>query len=363
MEPPKGRRARYLVAFASSALISTGCGAGQTTERVFHGRSVVGPYIEPGAYAAFAEGTYLEQRGEWNAAELAYRRALDLDSKSPSTWTRLAALACRKDLKRALAAFHTEGIARDYAPAWEERARCLHQHGETKSALAAAERAVMLEPGNAGANLLIADIYRAESKPAEASAWLFAWVLSSPEAASHWKALYERATRIRDKPLARLARQELARRSRVGAEDITSIHSTSDTRGEGASGSEHADATISERGDIDARSSSSDEVGSSLSSALDATARGQPALALSRADLLLKANPDDADALVAALFASLMLGDEERLAEVLRRAQATRAPSPALAKAMTDLLRFRVGERAAEQWLAAYRRATASGAP
>ena len=46
------------------AAASLGCGAHRSTERVFDGHAVVGPYIEPEAYAAFADGVYREAHGD-----------------------------------------------------------------------------------------------------------------------------------------------------------------------------------------------------------------------------------------------------------------------------------------------------------
>jgi len=77
---------------ACAVCLSFACRAAQTTERVFHGEVVVGTYIEPEAYAAFAEGVYLEQRGDYGAAANAYRRAQARDSDSPGIAARLGAV-------------------------------------------------------------------------------------------------------------------------------------------------------------------------------------------------------------------------------------------------------------------------------
>jgi hypothetical protein len=88
-----------------------------------------------------------------------------------------------------------------------------------------------------------------------------------------------------------------------------------------------------------------------------AIAGGEPALAVEHAALALDANPEDADALVIALFAASLQSDEARFAELLVRARASAAPpKPAAAAWMAELLRTRLGDDAAERWLAAYRR-------
>ena len=57
-----------------------------------NGRTVNGAYIEPEAYAAYTEGAYREARGEWAAAERAYRSAIEEDPDSPGIWLRLGVL-------------------------------------------------------------------------------------------------------------------------------------------------------------------------------------------------------------------------------------------------------------------------------
>lgn len=298
-----------------------GCGPNQSTQRVYHGRLVAGPYVEPEAYAAFAEGVYLEARGDWDGARSAYRRARSRDPDSPGIAARLGALACRTSLEAALEELETDGIARDYAPAWAERARCLLAHRDPARALEAAYRAVMLEPGNPEANLAIAQIHREQGRPELARAWLFAWLLDDPDAAAHRDALGEQATLLGDASLARL----VAERRRPDPD-------------EPAGADAHALSRPSER-------------------AREALRRGEPGVAGRHAALALDANPADADAVVLALLAASLEPDDARFADVLRRAQVSATPpDPASARGMAELLRARVGDDAAERWLAALRR-------
>src|SRR5688572_25585837 len=104
--------AARLASLGACMLGLLGCGSTQSTERVFHGHVVVGPYVEPEAYAAFAEGMYLEQHGHWDEAARAYRRARAFDPDSPGIATRLGAIACRTSLEAALEEFQTSGIGR-----------------------------------------------------------------------------------------------------------------------------------------------------------------------------------------------------------------------------------------------------------
>jgi tetratricopeptide (TPR) repeat protein len=307
----------------TGALMLVGCGAAPTTQRVFHGEVVVGPYVEPEAYAAFAEGVYLEQRGDVAGAVRAFRRAQALDEDGPSIAARLGALICRTNLEAALEEFQTSGIARDYAPAWVERALCLSRHGASARALEAAHRAVMLDPGNPDANLLVAELHHAGAHTERARAWLFAWALAEPDAAAHARELEARARRLGDPALGALARSNLDLGRAEGAEDDPGGATTAPVR-----------------------------------AALLAPARGEPEQAVRDTTLALAANPNDSDALVIALFASSLSLDDERFLELLERGRANAAPGPEAAALMAELIRCRVGDAAADSWRAAYRRRT-----
>lgn len=298
-----------------------GCASTQTTQRVFDGHLVVGPYIEPEAYAAFAEGVYLEARGEWEAAASAYRRARSRDPDSPGIAARLGAIACRTSLEAALDEFQTSGIARDYAPAWAERARCLIAHRDPTRALESARRAVMLDPNNPDANLSIAQIHREQGQPDTARAWLFAWALGDPEAAAHRDAIEQQARLLGDEALVLL----ITKRGRPTPEEPAGAED----------GPSPAPAELARL----------------------AIARGEPDVASGHATLALDANPADADATIIALFAASLELDEPRFLELLRRVRTSaRAPGADASAWMAELLRARVGDDAAERWLTAQRR-------
>lgn len=344
-------------------LSSLGCQPAHTTQRVYDGQSFDGPYIEPETYAAYAEGSYLEARGEWREAEHAYRRALARDSKSPAIWTRLGVIACQAELKRALGNFQTDGVSREYAPAWAERAHCLHRHGKREDALESARRAILLDPGNARANLLIADVYRELSRPEKSRAWLFAWLLRDPRASSHSLALYERAKLLDDTTLGRLALAETRRRAELGAADVSGIVPPRSAPSPRAEPGRAVHAAL-HAGDLsEARVAASEQGLSMLDLALLAASNGQPALALTQAELVLAADPENGDAVVAALFASALLGDPAKFEALLERIQKSTLPGMEPARIMTELLRWQVGDVAAEKWTEAYRRAKGSTSP
>jgi tetratricopeptide (TPR) repeat protein len=308
-------------------LVLVACGSAHTTERVFTGRTERGPYIEPEAYAAFAEGVYLEEQSDRDGALRAFRRAQSRDPDSPGIATRIGALLCRSDPAAALEELETSGIAREYAPAWAVRAACLHRQGNPDEALEAARRAVRLDPQNAAANLLTARLLRERAEPDRAGAWLFGWLLSDPGASASWRAITEEAALSGDASLGELAR-ELGPLSDAGA---------------------HAEPA-------------GPEAERPMTLATRAAQHGQLALALEQAELALAADPRDADALVVALYAAALVGDEAALTRVLESTRGTTAPSPELAPLLEHVLRLRVGDEAAERWLVAYRRLAAAAA-
>jgi tetratricopeptide (TPR) repeat protein len=336
------------------------------TERVFDGRSVLGPYIQPEAYAAYAEGSYLETQGNWVAAEQAYRRALRHDPDNASIWTRLGVLACRRDSERALEAFRSALATPGYAPAWAERARCLHQHGQTRPALESALRAVLLSPKDASANLLLVQIYREQGQVAQAQAWLLAWTLYSPEVASHWADVQREAALSGDGALAKSARAQLERRrehAEVNAPDASSPPVDAATP---AVNSSHMDRTDSVRAALSAGDLAAAQTAATVSAvpaldvALIASSLGRPELALAQAQLILAAAPEDGDALIVALSAAALGNNERELAALLRLAVGAKPPRPELAKLVLDLLDWQVGDEAVEVWKQAYRAAQAA---
>jgi tetratricopeptide (TPR) repeat protein len=301
-----------------------GCGSAQMTERVYDGHHVVGPYVEPEAYSAYARGMYLEEHGDRQGALVAYRRAQASDPDSPAIRTRLGALLCATDREAGLEELLTDGDARDYAPAWAERARCLHSDHRPAEALEAARRAVALAPDNPLANLLIAQLERERARPEAARAWLFAWILRDPNAAAFWRAIDDQGQLLGDASLGALAR-------------------AGRPRDPGAEPDEYATA------DSDP-----------LHVALLASASGNSSVAREQAELLLAANPRDGSALILALYAAACSLDEARFAKLLRDSGASQLPRGELVPLMTELIRARVGNDAAEGWSSAYRRVTMS---
>lgn len=134
------------------ALALPGCAPSTVTRRI-EGALVEGRFVHPAAYAAFAVGAAAEARGDDGEAALYFARALESDEDSPELWTRLGAVRCRVRPRDAASDAATDDAFRraealdpSYAPLFLERARCERARGRPAAALAAAERALALDP-------------------------------------------------------------------------------------------------------------------------------------------------------------------------------------------------------------------------
>lgn len=325
----------------------TACGSGHGTERVFDGHAVRGRYIQPEAYAAYAEGVYREEHGDFAGAEQAYRQALGRDGQSPEILTRLGVLACRQSVARAQRLFERANALEPYAPAWAARARCLAGQ-QPVAALEAALHSVRLAPQAPEANLLVARLYRENAQPELARAWLFAWLLLEPELGARSDELQKETAQLGDAQLSLLASEVLQRRS----------EHADGARARAARGQPPPDliaALRAQRAEL-ARQLATEARITPLELSLLATANAQPELGLAQAELLLDANPRDSGALIAGLRAAAQLSGDEPLRRILRKAQGEQMPGPELARALGEVLRARVDDEAARSWSQAYQR-------
>jgi tetratricopeptide (TPR) repeat protein len=350
VEPRQSRSLRW--ALAAFALASSACAPSTSVQRVIHGRTVEGPEVSEDAYAAYARGAYFEARGQSAAAIQAYREALDSGSANPAAWTRLGALYCREHARDAEAAFESAiGLDAGYAPAWSARAECRYSRRELEAALADALRAVRLDAEDTAANLLVARVYQAQNRLADAKAWLFALVLQSPEVRAHWVALGAFAAASHDEALAGYSRAELVRRG-AGAEVMTNAE------GRGKPAPAALSSELRNALDDDdlprARAIATDEGIDARTLGVLAASNGYPALADRQATLVLEADPSDPDALIVALAVAQAGGATDRLRSLLQRASSIGRPSPLGARLLGDLIRWLVDERAERDWLDAY---------
>jgi tetratricopeptide (TPR) repeat protein len=358
------RRARVRLLLASTLLVQSGCWPSTSVQRVVHGRTLDGPEVSEQAYAMYARGAYHEARGELQAAAAAYRAALDSDAKSAAIWTRLGAVTCTATPGDAQEAFERAlALDENHAPAWFEQARCLQRNGQPAPALASAERAVALSPGATDVNLLVVRLYEESQRTELAERWLLALVVREPQVLAHWGELLSFAQAHGRVELALYARQALAQR----AERDSASALVRPVRAASA-GAVPAEVALDElqralaAGDLElARVIAARARISPARLSVLALAGGHPALAAAQAELVLGAEADNSDALVAALSAAQLAPDEERLERLLRVSSTGGAPSAEAAALLAALIRWRVGEQAAQAWQRAYAQSTGAG--
>lgn len=332
-----------------------GCSTDAGTVRVYDGRSVRGPYIDAETYAAYAQASYLEARGDVARAEAVFRQVLRRDPDSPGVWTRVGALACQSDLKRALEAFDSAAdTGRPYAPAWIARAQCLYSQGHPALALRSAERAIELDPTAAQPNLLIAQIHRELGRPELAKAWLFAWVLMDLEAGANWRELSRHAELLNAPDLTALLRARLEagaeRQSELDAAALARFNrdGVANAALEAAIDGDDADGVIELASA--ARLSNLEVAGLALE-------RGAAGLASKQLWLLLRANPESGDAWALAVCAAAHAGDDRELQRLLRWPATGRAEHPPALNCVGELLRWWVGGGEASEFERARERA------
>jgi tetratricopeptide (TPR) repeat protein len=293
------------------ALLGAACTTPATTQRIVAGRTLEGRYVAPEAYAAVLHAELLAAQGMTQRAHEAYQDAAELAGYSPEIWTRLGALACqlkRPDFEDAFA----KAEARDahYEPLWRARAECALTQGDPSRALQAAERAIALDPTQAHDSELVVQALSRLQQTHEATRWQHAFELlalrnpslSKPMNAEggNVQAALDRALRAHDLPLAR----RLALRLRIDPSAL----------------------------------------------ALRALTLGLPQPALEQAQLVLGANPSDADARVAALCAADLLRDTSRFHALLITPLKSESLRPAAVVELDRLLsrRTSTGEEPAD---------------
>lgn len=317
--------------------------------RVVGGHEMVGRYISPEAYASYAEGAYLEAKGQPQEAEQAYRRALADDPDSAAIWTRLGALACPHSAADAARSFaRARGIDASYAPLWREQGSCDLSHGKLDAALAEANKAFALDPDDEPTTLLLAQLFQKRGQQKTALTWLEALVARDPTSIPGWRALLSAAHRAKNhqqelgaaRALIRLspnARGELERRYPELAPQASMDRAL--LSGDIAAARQRALAAHLTLGDL----------------AVRAAELGLVSAAKKVADEVLRADPEDANAWVARLVAADLSGDQAAFDTALTMlGKSPVTPRPAAARLLGALLERRAGKAAARSWLGAY---------
>jgi tetratricopeptide (TPR) repeat protein len=296
------------------------------------------------AYAAYARASVLEAAGDDEHALAAYGRAEREDPHSPEIAARVGAVACRlarardDDLgKRADSSF-ARALELDphSATAWIELARCANRRGDSARALEAALRGVDADAGSVRAALLVAELVEQASDFDRARAWLDALVVREPDSRDAWLALAAFAERRADLGRRIRAEQGLSRLGLKAGNRRSLAHALTHGRLE------------------DARSVALELRIGAGELAVRAVQAGRLDAASTQAELVLGANPDDADAWIAAVAAA----DLQRNLDGLRSALGTApeqasAPSPAALELLGELLDRMVGPEAKAAWQSA----------
>jgi tetratricopeptide (TPR) repeat protein len=309
-----------------AALGPPGCiFGGGTVTRVYGGHEVEGRFVSPEAYAHYADAFLREQSGDDAGARAGYRAVLDEDPSSPDAWVRLAAVQCRLAEREAAARSfaRAEHIDSQFEPLWRERARCALAAGDAGHALELAERAVALDPDDEAASLVAADAAVALGRRDEARRWLTGLVTRSRSAAG------KRALSALDAPEAAPATAAPAPASELDRALIRAPESAKALARRAGMGP----------GALSAR----------------AAALGLVAFAGRESERVLAADPDDADAWIAALVVADLERDDRRWQRALARlGDEPLTPTPLAVRLLGELIARRAGADAARAWREAW---------
>jgi hypothetical protein len=258
-------------------LFSVACTTPSVTQRVVAGRTLEGRYIAPEDYAIILKAELLVAQGQTQQAYVAYQEASEVAGYSAEVWTRLGALGCVLKLPDYDDAF-AKAEARDpgYEPLWRARSECALLQGDPALALRAAERATAIDPNQAHNSQLAAQSLSR---------------LKQTGAAARWQRAYQLLElRNATPPAPRARRYALALRLEPSALALHALH------------------------------------------------LGQAQVALEQAQLVLGANPLDADARVVALCAADLLRDNSRFQALLVTPLKSAELRPAAAAELDRLL-------------------------
>jgi tetratricopeptide (TPR) repeat protein len=306
---------------------------------------VPGRAVSEEAYALYARAAFLEASGDVARALAVYERVLDYDPWSVESWARIGALRCRADPAIAERAFEA-GLAIDdeFEPLWRERSRCYLSVEDHERGLHAALRAASLDPNRVETSLLVVEAFQVSGDSTGARRWLDGLIQRSPTSPVAWRGALTFAERNGDRELARRAAWHLARLrpNLVEAEDPEVVRAAID---QALLGHDLDQArSLAVRGRVPP-----------VELALRAALLARPKLAREQALLVLRADPRNGDAWVAALVAADLDHDLGLLEEVAAYLDADPvSPSPTGVRLLGELLERIVGPAAAQAWAEAY---------
>ena len=334
------------------ACLATACASSTAVTRSVGGRLVRGRFVTDDAYAAYLRGALLEAQGKREAALSAYTEGARHDPNSPELLTKIGALICDRQEGAGAASTEKPGAAFEraaaidpaYEEAWTERARCLLKRGQLEGAERAARIAVSLDPNRAEPALLLSLALERLGRIDESKRWLEGLVVRSPASVDALEAMAAFAERTHDDARHAAAERELRAlggRSNRKSPSTKARVTIADV-----------DGAIGRGAFDDARRLALAARVSSGSLALRAAAVGAASFAKEQAELVLAADPGDADARVAAAVAADLLRDDEALARAMTGVEIAKAHISPLARLlMAELLVRRVGVDAKKAWI------------
>jgi tetratricopeptide (TPR) repeat protein len=359
--PRVARITRLAATLGLAVLVSlaAGCAARSPVTRSVGGRLVRGRFVTDDAYAAYLRGALLEAQGNREAALSAYTEGARHDPDSPELLTKIGALICdRQDAtgsaKPGAVFDRAAALDPDYEEAWTERARCHLKRGQLTDAEHAARIAVSLDPDRVEVALLLALVLERQERVEEAARWLQGLVVRNPASIAAQEAMAAFAERTHDDARRASAERALA--------DLGARMNRKTSAFKARASVADVDAAIARGAFDDARRLALAARVSSGALALRAAAVGAAAFAKEQAELVLAADPGDADARVAVAVAADLLRDSDALAHAMTAAPTARAPiSPLAGLLMAELLERRVGADAKKAWIDALGAAPGEG--
>jgi tetratricopeptide (TPR) repeat protein len=323
--------AALLALFVST---SAGCASQGAVTRMVDGRRVRGRSVADEAYAAYLRGVMHEARGELDAAAIAYGEAIHEDGRSAEAWTRLGVLRCTHEGDPWQAFARAQEIDPVYEETWTESARCHLAKGELDDALRAAKIAVSLDPDRLEPVVVLARILERLQRREEAEAWLDGMIIRRPGSIEAQEAMLDFAKSTGNDARKRRAEEALRElRPESGARTGETPPALADVDA----------ALLSDDGLLARRLALALHLGIG-GLALRAAALGLADLAREEAELVLAADPTDADARVAAAVAADLLRNDAALRRALAGMPPELRPLSPLARALlSELLARRIG--------------------
>lgn len=343
-------RVKKALVFAVPLLLTACFGPPSSVARVVSGHRLDGRYVNDTAYAAYLRGAVLEAKGDLGGAIDAYREALREDPDSAELWTRVGAVRCALGGAQGSpwdAFTRASELDVEYEGTWSERGKCHLARGDVARALESARIAVSLDPSRVENVALLVRALERSDRLDEARRWMDGLVTREPRSLEAERAMLEFARRTGDAP-----RREAAARALVAmaphlrdelAKELPTLAPLA-----------AIDAALARDDRAAARTLAVEAHVPSGALALRAAAIGNLPFAKSQAELVLAADPHDADARVALATVADLAHDDAALASALAETPANPAPlSPLAGFLMAELLDRRIGHDAAVRWRAA----------